>query len=103
MFTCQLIEEVGFVEVQSEDRTDQFVDTLVRELQRFEDNKEEFVKVNHHIDDLLSDASLRRVNCPVHSRRKIPDIRNIASSHLNAIQLALFYLAVCKSFLISIR
>jgi len=40
----QLLEEVGFVQVQSEDRTEQFVNTLVRELQRFQDNKDDFVK-----------------------------------------------------------
>ncbi len=44
----QLLEEVGFVQVEAEDRTDQFVRMLHRELDRLHSVKDEFLKVSAH-------------------------------------------------------
>lgn len=41
-----MIENVGFIDVKAEDRTQQFTDMLQKEVQRVEENKEEFVKVS---------------------------------------------------------
>lgn len=41
----QLLEDVGFVNVRAEDRTDQFVNMLKKELQRMKDIREDFIKV----------------------------------------------------------
>ncbi|XP_078689244.1 uncharacterized protein LOC144920768 isoform X1 [Branchiostoma floridae x Branchiostoma belcheri] len=40
----KLLEEAGFINVQAEDRTQQFMDILNREVARTEANKEEFIK-----------------------------------------------------------
>jgi len=42
----QLLEEVGFVNVRAEDRSEMFLRILKKELKRLTDNRDEFLKVS---------------------------------------------------------
>ena len=44
-----MLQDVGFVNVKAEDRTDQFVKMLEKELKHIENIKEDFVKVSHDL------------------------------------------------------
>jgi len=45
----QLLEDIGFVSVQAEDRTELFVRMLKKELKRLTDIRDEFIKVSFFI------------------------------------------------------
>jgi len=49
----QILRDVGFATVESEDRTDQFVRCLTRELNFVEANKQDFVSVSCRIENLI--------------------------------------------------
>jgi len=42
----QLLEEVGFVSVRAEDRSETFLRILKKELKRLTDNRDKFLKVS---------------------------------------------------------
>ena len=49
----QVLEDAGFVNVLAEDRTDQFVAVLQKELNRTQAIKDEFIKVNSVVQSCL--------------------------------------------------
>lgn len=49
----QVLEDAGFVNVLAEDRTDQFMAVLQKELNRTQAIKDEFIKVNSVVQSCL--------------------------------------------------
>ena len=91
----KVIEKVGFENVEAIDKTDQFIDVLKNELKKFDDIKEDFIKVQLNSLNFGRAFSTKKIKKKTKKRQKKQEKKqDLFSFFLSA--FFLFFFSCCK-------